>query len=226
MTVANNLAQIQETIKKACSSSGRDPENVTIISVTKYVSLEKTKEAIEAGIHHIGENRLEGALEKWEAFQGQAGFHFIGSLQSKKVKHLVGKYDYYHSLDRLSLAKELQKRCPENQKLQCFVQVNVSGEASKAGLAPEETIDFIKQLKNYPAIQVIGLMTMAPFKEDPEDTRPVFRRLRHLRDKIRELRLEHAPCNELSMGMSNDFHVAVEEGATYIRLGSTLVGRE
>ncbi|WP_199256811.1 YggS family pyridoxal phosphate-dependent enzyme [Alteribacillus sp. YIM 98480] len=226
MTVTNNLVQIQQTIKEACSRSDRHTDKVTIIAVTKYVTLDKTKEAIEAGIHHIGENRLEGALEKWEAFHGQAEFHFIGSLQSKKAKHLVDKYDYIHSLDRLSLAKELQKRCPDDKKLQCFVQVNTSGETSKSGLAPEETLDFIKKLEDYPSLKVIGLMTMAPYEEDPEHTRPVFRRLRELRDEIHELHLEHAPCEELSMGMSNDFHIAIEEGATFIRLGSTLVGHE
>ncbi|SDH91398.1 YggS family pyridoxal phosphate-dependent enzyme [Alteribacillus bidgolensis] len=226
MTVTNNLAHIQQTIKEACSRSNRHTDDVTIIAVTKYVTLEKTKEAIEAGIHHIGENRLEGALQKWEAFHGQAEFHFIGSLQSKKAKHLVDKYDYIHSLDRLSLAKELQKRCPEGKKLQCFVQVNTSGETSKSGLSPEETLDFINKLKEYSSLKVIGLMTMAPYEEDPEHTRPVFRRLRELRDEIHELRLEYAPCEELSMGMSNDFHIAIEEGATFIRLGSTLVGHE
>lgn len=226
MTVTNNLAQIQQTIKEARSRSDRHTDNITIIAVTKYVTLEKAKEAIEAGIQHIGENRLEGALEKWEAFHGQVKFHFIGSLQSKKAKHLVDKYDYIHSLDRLSLAKELQKRCPDDKKLQCFVQVNASGEKSKSGLAPEETLDFIKKLEDYPSLKVIGLMTMAPYEEDPENTRPVFRRLRELRDEICELRLEHAPCEELSMGMSNDFHIAIEEGATFIRLGSTLVGKE
>lgn len=224
MTVAQNLVDIKQTIQKALSQSDRHTDDVTIIAVTKYVTLEKTEEAIQAGVQHLGENRLEGALEKWEAFQGRADFHFIGTLQSRKAKQLVDKYDYFHSLDRLSLAKEFQKRCPEGKKLRCFVQVNVSGEESKAGLAPDETIEFIKQLKDYPAVEVIGLMTMAPYEKDPENTRPVFRKLRFLRDNIRELGLDHAPCEELSMGMSNDYHVAIEEGATYVRLGSTLVG--
>lgn len=223
MSVEENLQQVNQVIQSACEKVGRKKEEVTIVAVTKYVGNDKTKEVLEAGIKHIGENRVEGALEKWEAFQGQANFHFIGTLQSRKVKQVIDKYDYFHSLDRPSLAKEFQKRCPEGKKIRCFVQVNVSGEASKFGLAPEETIPFIESLKDYPAIEVIGLMTMAPFEEDPEKTRPVFRGLRELRDEVQSQRFPHAPCTELSMGMSNDYHIAVEEGATIVRLGSVLM---
>ncbi|SFE40670.1 YggS family pyridoxal phosphate-dependent enzyme [Alteribacillus iranensis] len=225
MTIAENLADIQETIKTACDKSGRKHEDVKIVAVTKYVSVDTAKAAVAAGIHHIGENRLEGAVKKWEALNGQATFHFIGTLQSRKVKEIIDKYDYFHSLDRKSLAKEFQKRCPEQKKVRCFVQVNVSGEESKAGLSPDGTIDFIQSLEQYPSIEVVGLMTMAPYEEDPEATRPVFRRLRELRDRVIDLNLKHAPCRELSMGMSNDFHIAVEEGATIVRIGSLLVGK-
>ncbi|WP_240375194.1 YggS family pyridoxal phosphate-dependent enzyme [Bacillus piscicola] len=226
MTIADNLAHIKNTIQKSCDKAGRDAADVTIIAVTKYVSIDTAGAALKAGVEHLGENRLEGALEKWQEFDGQATFHFIGTLQSRKAKDLIGKYDYFHSLDRLSLAKEFQKRCPEGEKIRCFVQVNVSGEESKAGLSLKETIPFIKSLEKYPALEVIGLMTMAPFVENPEEARPVFRGLRELRDEVQKLNLSHAPCRELSMGMSNDFHVAVEEGATFVRIGSILVGKE
>ncbi|SDG95539.1 hypothetical protein SAMN05192534_101132 [Alteribacillus persepolensis] len=226
MDIAEQLHTIQQNIKKACERSNRNSNDVTVVAVTKYVSVERTRQAIEAGVEHIGENRLEGALEKWEAFDGQAAFHFIGTLQSKKAKHIIDKYDYLHSLDRLSLAKEIEKRCPEGKKIRCFVQVNASGEASKSGLIPEETMDFIEKLRDFPSIEVVGLMTMAPLEEDPEQTRPVFKRLKQLRDDIQKQDFDHAPCHELSMGMSNDYQVAVEEGATFIRLGSTLVGRD
>ncbi|MFB5660642.1 YggS family pyridoxal phosphate-dependent enzyme [Alteribacillus sp. HJP-4] len=225
MTVADNYNRIQKAIKQACELAGRD-SNINIIAVTKYVSLQKTEEALRAGITHLGENRMEGALEKWEHFHDKATLHFIGSLQSKKAKHIIEKYDYIHSLDRLSLAKELDKRCPEGRKIRCFVQVNVSGEDSKSGIQPDEAVDFIESLKEFAAVEVVGLMTMAPYEKNPEDTRPIFRRLRELRDRIRSLNYPHAPCGELSMGMSNDYTVAVEEGATYIRIGSLLVGNE
>ncbi|MDQ0299055.1 pyridoxal phosphate enzyme (YggS family) [Salibacterium salarium] len=224
MDVTDNLSQINHTMKQACERSNRERTDVNIIAVTKYVSTNRTLEAIEAGVTHIGENRLEGALEKWEACQNQAAFHFIGTLQSKKVKHVIDKYDYFHSLDRLSLAKEMQKRCPEGKKIKCFVQVNVSGEDSKEGLSEEELIDFVVSLKNYPAIEVVGLMTMAPFVEDPENTRPFFQKLRYLRDEVRDKNMFHAPCEHLSMGMSNDYFIAVEEGATFVRIGTQLVG--
>ncbi|MFZ4450222.1 YggS family pyridoxal phosphate-dependent enzyme [Salibacterium aidingense] len=226
MDVKEKLQQIEQTIQTACVRSGRDRSHIHIIAVTKYVSAARALEAVDAGIEHIGENRLEGALEKWEACSARASLHFIGTLQSRKVKEIVDKYDYFHSLDRLSLAKEFQKRCPEGKSLKCFLQVNVSGEQSKEGLPPEEVFDFIERLKNYPAVTVIGLMTMAPFESDPEKTRPVFRKLRYLRDEIRDRDYPHAPCLHLSMGMSNDYPVAVEEGATFVRIGTRLVGEE
>ncbi|SFL59158.1 YggS family pyridoxal phosphate-dependent enzyme [Salibacterium qingdaonense] len=224
MNVKENLSRIEQEIQAACSRSGRDRSDIHIIAVTKYVTVNRALEAVDAGICHIGENRLQGALEKWEACRGQAFLHFVGSLQTRKVKDIVDKYDYFHSLDRLGLAREFQKRSPENHIVPCMVQVNVSGEDSKAGVAPQDLEGFIEDLKNYPAVQVAGLMTMAPFEEDPEQTRPVFRKLRELRDDIQKQQYSHAPCNHLSMGMSNDFAVAVEEGATFVRIGTDLVG--
>ncbi|WP_252313862.1 YggS family pyridoxal phosphate-dependent enzyme [Sinobaca sp. H24] len=224
--VEKNLAAIKQTIKQACSNAGRREEDIHIIAVTKYVSMETAERAIEAGISHLGENRIEGALDKWEKFQDKASFHFIGQLQSKKAKKIIGKYEYIHSLDRISLAEELEKRLENGSKVKCFVQVNVSGESSKAGLDAAEAIPFIQELEAFSSIEVVGLMTMAPYEEDPEKTRSWFRELRMLRDRVQELGQPNAPCKELSMGMSNDYAVAIEEGATYIRLGTSLVGNE
>ncbi|MFC0473094.1 YggS family pyridoxal phosphate-dependent enzyme [Halalkalibacter kiskunsagensis] len=226
MNVKDNLISIQKEINDACNRVNRDPALVQIIAVTKYVSMETTERALDAGLIHIGENRAEGALQKWEALHERGIWHFIGSMQTRKVKKIIGKYEYLHSLDRISLAKEVDKRLEEGQVMKCFLQVNVSGEESKSGLSPEEVIPFIKELSIFKGIQVIGLMTMAPFFDNAEMTRPVFRKLRKLRDSIMVMKLSHAPCTELSMGMSNDYTVAIEEGATFIRLGSALVGRE
>ncbi|WP_246056021.1 YggS family pyridoxal phosphate-dependent enzyme [Alteribacter natronophilus] len=224
MGVKENFLSIQERIRHACEKTGREPEAVNVVAVTKYVSLERTREALHAGIRHIGENRVEGGAEKRDAFPDRGTWHFIGSLQSRKVKRMIGRFDYLHSLDRLSLAKEIQKRSEGPEPLKCFVQVNVSGEESKAGISPDETMAFIQSLREYPAVQVVGLMTMAPAVDNPEDVRPYFSKLRELRDEVEKRNYPHAPCRELSMGMSGDFEVAVEEGATFVRIGSALVG--
>ncbi|WP_096199273.1 YggS family pyridoxal phosphate-dependent enzyme [Bacillus sp. FJAT-45350] len=226
MTVIENLQQIKSEIAAACQRVSRDPSEVKIIAVTKYVSVERTKEALNAGVEHIGENRIEGGLEKKESLGSIGTWHFIGSLQSKKVKKMIHDFDYIHSLDRLSLAEEIDKRVEDDRVVNCFIQVNVSGEETKAGLSPNDLTVFIENLKQYSKIKVVGLMTMAPFVEDPEETRTVFRQLKELQKKVQTMNFYHAPCNELSMGMSNDFHIAVEEGATYIRVGTSLVGKE
>ncbi len=226
MSIQENLAKINVEIEDICERAGRDRTDVHVVAVTKYVSLETTKAALQAGITHIGENRAEGMADKWKELRDQATWHFIGTLQSRKVKDVIDKIDCLHSLDRLSLAKEVDKRLENGRTLDCLVQVNVSGEETKSGLTPDEVIPFIESLAEYSGIRVIGLMTMAPFYEDAEQTRPIFRKLRLLRDDVMALGLAHAPCTELSMGMSNDYKVALEEGATYIRIGSALVGRE
>lgn len=222
MTVAENLNQIQKNVKHACNKAGRAPEDITIIGVTKYVTIERAVETIHSGVLHLGENRMEGFMEKHDHIGEQAIWHFIGTLQSRKVKDIINKIDYIHSLDRKSLAKEINKRT--DKPINCFVQVNVSGEESKHGLQPEEVASFIEMLEVYPNIKVVGLMTMAPHIDDENILRDVFRSLRILRDDIQEKGWHHAPCQYLSMGMSNDYHIAIEEGATHIRIGSNLVG--
>lgn len=222
MKVEENLKSILEKIDEACKRSGRNPGEVTIIAVTKYVSTERAKEAVSAGIANLGENRNDGMLAKHEEIGHAAKWHFIGSLQTRKVKNIIGIADYIHSLDRLSLAKEIDKRAEET--VQCLIQVNASGEESKQGLSPEEVIPFVKDLEAYPYISAAGLMTMAPLTDDEEVLRHCFRTLKTLQKNIQDLNLAHAPCRELSMGMSNDFGIAVEEGATMVRIGTALVG--
>ncbi|MFC4387327.1 YggS family pyridoxal phosphate-dependent enzyme [Gracilibacillus marinus] len=222
MTVAENLVNIQNNIRKACEKANRKIEDITIIGVTKYVSIERTIEAIDSGVKHIGENRPEGLLSKKESIANEAIWHFIGTLQSRKVKDVIDHVDYIHSLDRMSLAKEINKR--QEKKINCFVQVNTSGEQSKHGLNEEEVHAFIQQLKEYPSIHVVGLMTMAPHVTDETVLRTTFRKLKLLKEEIEEQQYSHAPCQYLSMGMSNDYMIAIEEGATHIRIGSELVG--
>ena len=223
MNVKNNLEKINNDIKNICQKSGRNFEDITLIAVTKYVGDERVKEAQEAGVHDFAENRAVNYIERKEKFL-EATWHLIGSLQTRKVRDAINKVDYFHALDRESLAIEIEKRA--EHVINCFVQVNTSGEESKHGLTPEAVLEFVKGLEKYPKIRVVGLMTMAPFLEDEATLRSCFRKLRELRDEIRGLCLEYAPCEFLSMGMSNDYEIAIEEGATHIRIGTALVGNE
>ena len=223
MNVKSNLEKINNDIKNICQKSGRNFEDITLIAVTKYVGDERVKEAQEAGVHDFAENRAVNYIERKEKFL-EATWHLIGSLQTRKVRDAINKVDYFHALDRESLAVEIEKRA--EHVINCFVQVSTSGEESKHGLTPEAVLEFIKGLEKYPKIRVVGLMTMAPFVEDEATLRSCFRKLRELRDEIKGLCLEYAPCKFLSMGMSNDYEIAIEEGATHIRIGTALVGNE
>ena len=224
MDVRTNLEQIQSNIKRACEKVNRNSDEINIIGVTKYVTIERTEEAINAGIENIGENRVEALTEKYRQFEDKINWHFIGTLQSRKVKDVINKVDVIHSLDRLSIAQQINNRAVK--PVDCFVQVNVSGEESKHGLSPEDVLPFIEGLNEYDKVNIIGLMTMAPHIEDEKKLRAVFKKLANLRDMIKSKNIINAPCNYLSMGMSNDYEIAIEEGATHIRIGSKLVGSE
>jgi pyridoxal phosphate enzyme (YggS family) len=197
---------------------------IQVIAVTKQVSVERTNEAIEAGIRHLGENRPEGLLNKRQAISRDVSWHFIGNLQTRKVKEVIDQIDFLHSLDRMSLAKEIQKRA--THPLKCFVQVNVSKEESKSGVLAEEAVEFVKSLEAFDKIQVVGLMTMAPNTTDETVIRNVFKGLKSLQLEVAAEKMSHAPCTECSMGMSNDYKIAAEEGATFVRIGTALVGSE
>ncbi|GKU78378.1 YggS family pyridoxal phosphate-dependent enzyme [Paenibacillus sp. L3-i20] len=235
MPLQDRIQQVEQRIAAACQRSGRLREDINVIAVTKYVSLETTVSAYKSGLLHLGENRWQDAEEKWVALSGKdrsvpedvPTWHFIGSLQTNKAKDVVGKFSYIHSLDRLSLAEAIHKKASQLSIIvPCFIQVNVSGEMSKHGMEPEELSGFIDALQAFPSLQPIGLMTMAPYESKPEETRLVFRALRELRDVIQRDSAYGSGIKHLSMGMSNDFDVAIEEGATWIRLGSILVGKE
>ena len=223
MNVRENFETITREIVETCKQVGRNPEEVKLIAVTKYVTDTRVEEAIEAGIIDFAENRPQNYVERKGKYSDKT-WHLIGSLQTRKVRDVINEVDYFHALDRDSLAKEIEKRA--EKEIKCFVQVNVSGEKSKHGLTSEEAIDFIKSLEQYSKIKVVGLMTMAPFVEDEEILRNCFRKLRQLRDEVKGLNLSYAPCGYLSMGMSNDYKIAIEEGATHIRVGTALVGCE
>lgn len=227
LTLQERIAEVSDRIQHACTVSNRNRTDVNVIAVTKYVSLNTTASVLAASLEHIGESRWQDAESKWTTLGDKGTWHFIGHLQTNKVKDVIGKFQYIHSLDRLSLAQELQRKAKAAElEVKVFLQVNISGEDTKYGLAPEAVPDFLRSIADLDRVKVIGLMTMAPFEEDPELTRPVFRGLRELRDQLNHLALTPEPILELSMGMSNDFEVAIQEGSTWVRLGTVLVGHE
>ena len=219
--IEENLLNIQKQIVNAKQRANTD-QTVNIIAVTKEVDIARTKEAIEAGLTNLGENRPEGLMNKLQSINSNVSWHYIGSLQTRKVKQVINNIDYLHSLDRLSLAEEIEKRATKAVK--CFIQVNVSGEESKHGMTKQQTLEFVKQLEQFSKIIVVGLMTMAPFTEDETVIRQVFKQLKQLQQEMSQLNIPNVPCTELSMGMSNDYEIAVEEGATFVRIGTALVG--
>lgn len=226
MTLQDRIDQVKSRIEAACKRSGRSSSEIQIIAVTKYISVEETREVLDHGLVHIGENRAQNALPKLEVLNDRGVWHYIGNLQTNKVKDVVGRFQYVHSVDRLSLAKELSKKAEAiGETMKVFLQVNISGEASKQGVHPDEAKALLMEINQLSNIQVIGLMTMAPIVEEPEQARPVFRGLRLLRDALNESHVTKEPITELSMGMSDDFEIAIEEGATWIRLGTILVGK-
>lgn len=219
--IENNLAEVNQKIEQACAQVNRNRSEVTLIAVTKTVDIQTTSELIDLGQVHIAENRADKFLAKQAALPSKdIVWHYIGNLQRRKVKEVINEVDYFHALDSLRLADEIQKRA--NHVIKCFVEVNVSGEESKHGFALEEVRDFILSLQNHEFIQVVGLMTMAPFDSTSQQQHEIFKQLKQKQLEIEALNLSYAPCHDLSMGMSNDYEIAVMEGATYVRVGTAL----
>lgn len=223
MIIRDNLEQVQHKIRQAARRSGREESAIQLLGVTKYASDEEVQKLFDAGLGVFGENRIQDATKRIERFP-DAKWHFIGSLQTNKVR-FCEPFDLIHSLDRWSLAKALNARAKQWGKLQSvLIQVNVAGEASKSGLDPSEVKSFTQRvLLDCPNLQVRGIMTMAPFVE-AEETRPIFRETKRIYDSLQQ---ELGVCwDTLSMGMTNDFEVAIEEGATLVRIGSALFAKE
>lgn len=219
--IENNLSEVNQKIEQACAQVNRNRSEVTLIAVTKTVDIQTTSELIDLGQVHIAENRADKFLAKQAALPSKdIVWHYIGNLQRRKVKEVINEVDYFHALDSLRLADEIQKRA--NHVIKCFVEVNVSGEESKHGFALEEVRDFILSLQNHEFIRVVGLMTMAPFDSTSQQQHEIFKQLKQKQLEIEALNLSYAPCHDLSMGMSNDYEIAVMEGATYVRVGTAL----
>lgn len=219
-SVKENSRKIEQMLNLSLEKSKRKRSDVQVIAVTKSVSSEQALAAIEEGYDHLAENRPEGLdLKQKELNDQRLIWHFIGNLQTRKVKKVINKIDYFHALDRLSLAEEIEKRAEKS--VSCFVQVNVTGEETKSGISPNQLDDFIKSLSQYSKIKVVGLMTIAPLNASETVIRSAFVVLRKLQESIKDKALPYAPCTELSMGMSKDYTIAVEEGATFVRIGTS-----
>lgn len=228
--IQERLADVRERMAAACARAGRPASDVTLVAVSKTFPLEAVKAAYAADVRHFGENRVQDLVEKAEAMPGRLGggdvcWHMVGHLQRNKAKDVVAHADLFEALDSPRLAKELNKRAEADGRLvPCLVQVNVSGEKSKYGLGLDETSAFLDRLGAYDHLHVRGLMTLAAPTDDPEDVRPQFRLLRRLFETYNAGAGERAKMDVLSMGMSGDFEVAIEEGATHVRIGSAIFG--
>ena len=221
--IADNLAQVQQRITTACKRAERSPEEVQLVAVGKKFTADVTQEAADCGLTLFGENRVQEAKAKISDCPGHLRWHFIGNLQTNKCRDAVALFDMLHAVDSLHLAKELNKRCEQAAKVMpILLEVNVSGEGSKHGFSPETAVNAMKEFSDFPQLELHGLMTMAPYSHQPESSRPYFQKLCEVKaaceDKL------GAPLPELSMGMSGDYEIAIEEGATLIRLGTTLFG--
>jgi len=220
-TIAGNIEEIRERIAHAAASVSRPPDGVTLVAVAKFRSPEQIAEAVEAGVKIFGENRVQEAKSKYHLLPEDLTWHMVGHLQTNKAKDAVAIFDCIHSLDSIRIADEVEKRCAAAQKtMDVMLEVNISGEEAKFGLEPEEVESVVRHVLTLPHLRLKGLMTMAPFVDDPETVRPVFRGLRELRDRLNDSGLCH--LNDLSMGMTQDYEVAIQEGATMVRIGSAI----
>ncbi len=225
-SIAQNVLEINARIRAACSRVGRDAAGVSLIGVTKMVPVDRIREGVVAGVRILGENYAQEAQKKLEALADMSvSWHFIGHLQSNKAKLVLETFACIHSVDRESLARELDRQAQKlGKRMPVLLQVNTGQEDTKSGLAPEELLPFFERLTACDGIEVRGLMSLPPYYDDPEQVRPHFRKLRELLHRLRERIATPEKLTELSMGMSHDFEVAVEEGATMIRVGTALFG--
>jgi pyridoxal phosphate enzyme (YggS family) len=225
MSIAENVARVRERMEAAARRAGRDPGRVKLVAVSKTVDAARIRQAIEAGVNLLGENYVQEAQKKVEELGRRAGWHFIGHLQSNKARVAVRLFDWVHSVDSLRLAEELSRAAQQQSRpLPVLLQVNLGREATKFGAQEDEVIRLLGQMASLPGISVKGLMTMPPYFENPEESRPYFRALRGLQESISGRGIPGVLMEELSMGMSNDFEVAVEEGATLVRVGTAIFG--
>jgi len=221
----DQLNFVEEEIVKACNRSNRNRNEVTLIAVSKTKPVETLQEAYNLGVRVFGENKVQELVDKYDTLPNDIHWHMIGHLQRNKVKYIIDKVDYIHSLESVRLAEAIEKEAAKhNIIIRVLIEVNVAGEESKFGLTPEEVPAFVEEISKFPHLKVMGLMTIAPFVENPEENRPVFKALKKLSVDIAGKNIDNVSMNVLSMGMTNDYQVAIEEGATMVRVGTGIFG--
>ena len=219
MNLKKNTELVFQQIADASQKANRNLDAVSVIAVTKYVDVQTAEALLPLGINHIGENRGDKFLEKYQALKDYpVTWHLIGTLQRRKVKEVIPYVDYFHALDSLKLAQEIQKRT--DHVIKCFLQVNISGEESKHGFSKEELLELLPELAKLDQIEYVGLMTMAPFEADSDELKEIFKDTQALQAEIREKQIPNMPMTELSMGMSRDFKEAIQFGSTFVRIGT------
>jgi len=220
--IKENLLRVMERIEKAARKAGRDPNEIKLVAVSKTVEVARIKEAIEAGVSILGENYIQEAQKKIEEIGRPVSWHFIGHLQSNKAKNAIRLFDMIHSLDSNPLAEELNRRAQQADRvIKVMIEVNLSKETTRFGADEERVLNLSKRIQNLKHLSLEGLMTMPPYFDSPEMSRPYYIALRELKEKMAN---EGIPMEELSMGMSHDFEIAVEEGATFVRVGTAIFG--
>ncbi len=225
MSVSDNYTIVTNRIAAAAKRAGRDPSSVRLVTVTKTVSIEKIREVLSAGAAILGENRVQEAKEKIEQLGHHAYWHLIGQLQTNKAKYAVKLFDLIHSVDNLELGTELDKQAAKAGKVQdVLIEVSIAGEAAKAGVAIDDAINLVRKAALLNNIRIKGLMTMPPYSDNPENARPYFKKLKELSSAIYRENIPEVSMAELSMGMSGDYEVAIEEGATLVRVGTAIFG--
>lgn len=223
--IKENFENIVRKIENACIRANRKTDEVKLITVTKTVDETRIREALEAGAYALGENRVQEAVEKYDCLKN-GELHIIGHLQKNKVKYIIDKAELIHSVESLELVKEIDKRAKQIDKLQkILIEVNVSGEESKFGITPDAVLDFVKETAKYSNVRIEGLMTVAPFGETEERLRKIFSALKKISLDIEAEKIDTVNMGELSMGMTDDFEIAIEEGATMVRVGTGIFGR-
>lgn len=223
--LADNLAQVQRNIDEACRAVGRDPAEVTLVAVSKTKPVQMLMEAYEAGARVFGENKVQEIMDKYDQLPPDVSWHMIGHLQRNKVKYIVDKVAMIHSVDSLRLAETIeQEAAKKNVRVPVLAEVNVAEEESKFGLKTEEVLPFLMEISRFPHLEVRGLMTIAPFVDNPEHNREIFRKLKELSVDIARKNINNITMSVLSMGMTGDYQVAVQEGATMVRVGTGIFG--
>lgn len=223
--IKENLQEIEKNILKACEKAGRKREEVTLIAVSKTKPVSMVEEVYETGIRDFGENKVQEMCDKIEVLPKDIRWHMIGHLQTNKVKYLMDKAYLIHSVDSLKLANEIEKQASKcNKTVDILIEVNIAGEESKFGLAKEEVLALVCDIAKLSHLRIKGLMTIAPYVEDPEDNRLYFRQIKQLSVDINNQNIDNVSMDILSMGMSGDYSVAIEEGATMVRVGTSIFG--